>query len=222
MNNVLVGINICEDIWHKKGPAYIQSHAGAEVIINLNASPYESGKPLVRQKILAERSFENKIIIVYLNAVGGQDELVFDGFSMIYDQNGRLVARCRQFEEEMGVFDLDIEQVRKSRRIQALSAGKISAKTAAVERIKIPAYIHPDRKSIKFRAVQPMMKPEEEIYKALVLGTSDYVMKNRFKRVIIGLSGGIDSSLVAAIAVDALGRDNVAGRMRFSSRATLE
>ena len=105
-----IGINICEDIWHSEGPARIQALAGAEVIININASPYEMGKPELRQRILKERSSENSVMIAYLNAVGGQDELVFDGFSMVYDHEGSLIARGKQFEEDLMVLDLDIDQ----------------------------------------------------------------------------------------------------------------
>ena len=111
-----LGINICEDIWHSEGPARIQAHAGAEVIININASPYEMGKPCLRQRILKERSCENSVMIAYLNAVGGQDELVFDGFSMVYDHEGSMIARGKQFEEDLMVLDLDIDQLRKFRK----------------------------------------------------------------------------------------------------------
>jgi NAD+ synthase (glutamine-hydrolysing) len=207
-----IGISICEDIWHREGPARVQALAGAEVIININASPYEMGKPELRGKILAERSSENTVMIAYLNAVGGQDELVFDGLSMVYDHEGRLIARGKQFEEDLMVLDFDIDRVRKFRKGRKPSTGRISAETAcAVKKIKIQAAEHPGRKPLNKLAAVPLLNREEEVYRALVLGTSDYVKKNGFKGVVIGLSGGIDSSLVAAVAADAIGKENVTG-----------
>lgn len=212
INNVKIGINICEDIWYRDGPVRMQSLAGAEVIININASPFERGKSETRAKMLNERSSDNRVIVAYLNSVGGQDELVFEGFSMVFDQKGCLIARGKQFEEEMMIIDLDIEQARKFRKGRGFSGRLKQPRIAgAVEKIKIPALEYPDRRPVRRKTVTPIMKKEEEIYKALLLGTTDYVIKNGFKGVIIGLSGGIDSSLVAAIAVDAIGRENVTG-----------
>jgi NAD+ synthase (glutamine-hydrolysing) len=212
VGGVRIGVNICEDIWHRDGPARFQSFAGAEVIININASPYERDKPGTREKILLERSTENCVMVAYLNTVGGQDELVFDGQSMVFDHRGRLIARARQFEEEMIVLDLDVEEVRKSRRTKPAAKGRLRAKTSmAIEEIVVSS----SRPRMKRAAVRPVVEPrlrkEEEIYRALVLGTSDYVRKNGFRGVVIGLSGGIDSSLVATIAVDAIGKENVHG-----------
>jgi NAD+ synthase (glutamine-hydrolysing) len=207
-----VGINICEDIWHSEGPARIQARAGAEVIININASPYEMGKPALRQKILKERSFENSVMIAYLNAVGGQDELVFDGFSMVYDHEGSIIARGKQFEEDLMVLDLDIDQLRKFRKHRMQTPSQLTASASCVvKKVKIPATEYSGRKALRKAVAGPVMNTEEEVYRALVLGTSDYVRKNSFKGVVIGLSGGIDSSVVAAIAVDAIGRENVRG-----------
>lgn len=212
LNNVKIGINICEDIWHCDGPARIQSLAGAEVIININSSPYERDKHLKREKILCERSSQNMVMIAYLNSVGGQDELVFDGFSMVYDHRGCLMAREKQFKEDMMIMDLDIEQVRRFRKVKISSEKhKMTRLTGKVEKIKIPAFKHAERKSLLLFYIEPVLQCEEEIYRALVLGTSDYIRKNGFKGVVIGLSGGIDSSLVGSIAVDAIGRENVTG-----------
>jgi len=226
LNNIKIGVNICEDIWHSDGPARVQSLAGAEVIININSSPYERGKPETRERILCERSSENKVVIAYLNSVGGQDELVFDGFSMVYDHRGCLIARGKQFKEDMMIMDLDIEQVRRFRKAGVLPEKRKMTKSASeVVKIKIPAHVQTEKKSIGPPCIEPMLKCEEEIYRALVLGTSDYVTKNGFKGVIIGLSGGIDSSLVAAIAVDAIGRENVTGLFmpsRFTSKESRE
>jgi NAD+ synthase (glutamine-hydrolysing) len=222
INNVIVGITICEDIWNRSSPLPIQSLAGAEVIININASPYERGKQDTRERILRKWSSENGVIIAYLNTVGGQDELVFDGFSMVYNHKGCLIARGRQFEEDMMVVDVDIGQVRKFRQTKGFSGRPQSRKIASsVEKIKIPALRFPDRSPVRSLTVEPSMKKEEEVYKALVLGTSDYTRKNSFTGVVIGLSGGIDSSLVAAIAVDAIGSENVTG-LFMPSKFTLK
>jgi len=207
LNGVKVGLNICEDIWHREGPARMQSRAGAELIININASPYEMGKPAVREKILEERSRENRVMIAYLNAVGGQDELVFDGCSLVFDHEGNRIARAVQFEETLMVLDLDISAVRKNRKV---ASRRDSGKTQHAKTISVPVPALADRKPLR-SIMQPMLNREEEVYKALVLGTADYVGKNGFQGVVIGLSGGIDSSLVAAIAVDALGKEQVTG-----------
>jgi len=221
-----IGINICEDIWHREGPARAQALAGAEVIININASPYEMGKPAVRERIVKERSSENGVMIAYLNAVGGQDELVFDGFSMVYDHEGRMIARGKQFEEELMVLDLDLEGLRKFRKGRGKSSAMLSARAAdAVKKITVPATEYPERKKLRGPALEPVPESEEEVYKALVLGTADYVKKNGFKGVVIGLSGGIDSSLVATIAADAIGSENVAGLFmpsKYTSQASRE
>jgi NAD+ synthase (glutamine-hydrolysing) len=223
---VRIGINICEDIWHREGPARAQALAGAEVIVNINASPYEMEKPELRERILHERSSENAVIIAYLNAVGGQDELVFDGFSMLYDHKGRIIAKGKQFEEDLMILDLDIENLRKFRKSRKESVCRTSASTArAVKRIKIPSTIYTERKALKKPATRPVMKREEEVYSALVLGTRDYVKKNGFRGVVVGLSGGIDSSLVAVIATDAIGRENVTGLFmpsKYTSRDSRE
>ena len=223
LNNIRFGINICEDIWHRDGPARIQSVAGAELIININASPYEKGKTEIREKILRERSSENKVMIAYLNANGGQDELVFDGGSMVFDHEGQLIARGKQFEEDMLVIDLDIEEVGKFRKEMTLSVrGKKRRPSSLAKGISIPSIKYSARKPLKKTAIQPVMSREEEIYKALVLGTSDYVRKNGFSGVIIGLSGGVDSSLVAAIAVDGIGKENVTGLFMPSKYTSTE
>jgi len=208
---IKLGINICEDIWHRDGPACMQSAAGAECIININASPYEKGKPETRERVLFDRCTENEVIIAYVNTVGGQDELVFDGMSMVVDHKGQVIARGRQFKEEMMVVDLDLEQVRRSRKEKTRPAkGRRQPFAGRARAIALPCPEPPPRKTIVTK-VEPRLKKDEEIYGALVLGTSDYVRKNGFRGVVIGLSGGIDSSLVAAVAVDAIGKENVHG-----------
>ena len=220
-----VGINICEDIWHREGPACAQALAGAELILNINASPYERGKPETRERILYDRSTENSVMIAYVNTVGGQDELVFDGLSMVFDHRGRKIAGGKQFAEEMMVVDLDLSEVRRFRKKKGGKKRRVSASLPCpAPRIKVPSPEYADRRTVRC-PMEPRLTRDEEIYRALVLGTSDYVRKNGFKGVVIGLSGGIDSSLVAAIAADAIGKENVTGLFmpsRFTSRESRE
>ncbi len=216
IGNTWIGINICEDIWYPEGPARLQALAGAEVIININASPYHIGKGKFREDMLSTRASDNIMIVAYLNTVGGQDELVFDGHSIIIDQNGAVITRGKQFEEDLIVVDLDLEGIMMGRlHAPRRRQEAIKLEKGAVEKIIIPA----DKKSKKLTkphllspsAGYTVLEPLEEVYRALVLGTSDYVHKNGFKGVVIGLSGGIDSALVTSIAVDALGKENVKG-----------
>ena len=211
LNGVKVGINICEDIWHRDGPALTQSRAGADIIININASPYEMGKPAVREKILGERSRENRVFIAYLNAVGGQDELVFDGCSMVYDYEGRMIARAAQFEEAMMLLDIDVSKEQRYRKNLLPVDTEQTGPPRSIKKISIALPDHAVRKSLPLHRIASFKEREDEVYQALVLGTADYVRKNGFQGVVIGLSGGIDSSLVATIAVDAIGRGNVTG-----------
>jgi NAD+ synthase (glutamine-hydrolysing) len=209
-NGIRIGINICEDVWHRTGPARVQAASGAGLIVNINASPYERGKPDTREKILAERSSENSVMIAYLNAVGGQDELVFDGMSMIFDRTGRLRARGRQFQEEMMIADIDMAELARPRKRRGMPELSLTPKIMqGIRKITVPPSATGERRPSKGLKVRPRVKDAEEVYSALVLGTADYVRKNGFRGVVIGLSGGIDSSLVATIAADAIGRENV-------------
>ncbi|MFC2004696.1 NAD+ synthase [Chloroflexota bacterium] len=221
-----IGVNIYEDIWYEAGPTAAQAHSGAEVIVNISASPYYSGKGNVREEMLATRASDNVAIVAYNNLVGGQDELVFDGNSMMLDEKGQLIAKGKQFEEDMVIADLDIESVfrarlhdsRWSRETLQEEQGKGSDKLVVSE---VPS--SNPKPSLPQRQLQ-VHTPLGEVYEALVLGTHDYVLKNGFQKVLIGLSGGIDSSLVAAIAVDALGSSNVVGiamPSRYSSPGSL-
>jgi len=212
-----IGVNICEDIWYPEGPARTQALAGAEVIIDINASPYHLGKGKFRENMLSTRASDTISIVAYLNTVGGQDELVFDGQSIIVDQEGRIISRGKQFEEDMIVADLDLEGI-MMRRLHAPRRRQKAVKLVreAVEKIVIPAGKPSGRRktaplSHPVATVRDVLEPLEEVYTALVLGTSEYVRKNGFKGTVIGLSGGIDSALVATIAADALGRNNVIG-----------
>lgn len=174
VGDVRVGVSVCEDIWLPTGPPFQQAQAGARVILNINGSPYHRGKAVERELMLADRAREAGVPVVYLNLVGGQDELVFDGASVILGSDGKILHRSPQFQEDRFLFDLDLA---------APSQGSI----------------------------EPLLSTEEEIYRALVTGLGDYVRKNGFKQVVLGLSGGIDSALTAAIATDALGPQGVWG-----------
>jgi len=209
IKGVNIGVNVCEDIWFADGPARTQALAGAEVIVTINASPYHKGKGRERQQMLAERARENNVFIVYANTVGGQDELVFDGQSMILDPKGRLLVSGKQFEEELITHDIRIPG--SYRRIDLNSERLLDEHRDIIDTIVLQ-----DKQGGKRSPLTPArrLKPYplcEEVYRALVLGTRDYVRKTGFKSVVIGLSGGIDSSLVAAVAVEAIGKENVHG-----------
>ncbi|MDY6916616.1 MAG: NAD+ synthase [Chloroflexota bacterium] len=226
ISGVRVGVNICEDIWYEAGPATAQAFAGAEVIVNISASPYHFGKREYRERMLATRAADNVALIVHCNLVGGQDELVFDGNSMAFDEHAELLARGKQFEEDLVVVDLDADSVFRgrlsdSRLRKQMPLGDKGWKAVRKEVSGQPSSVikPPLRPSLPKRSNGP-----EKVYQALVLGTRDYVLKNGFEKVLIGLSGGMDSSLVAAIAVDALGPANVVGvsmPSRYSSAGSM-
>jgi NAD+ synthase (glutamine-hydrolysing) len=215
LGTALFGVTICEDIWFPEGPATAQALGGAEFVININASPYHMGKQQYRERMLATRASDSSVIVAYLNMVGGQDELVFDGHSLIIDQHGGVVATGRQFDEDLIVADLNLDGVFMKRlhdprrRQQVLALGE-----GAVEKIVIPTRRRPGSGDAPKSLGRPCAAPletEDEVFSALVLGVRDYVRKNGFRKVCVGLSGGIDSALVAVIAADAIGRDNVVG-----------
>ncbi len=221
INGVHVGVNICEDIWYPTGPISMQSHAGAEVILNINSSPFYTEKDLFRAEMLATRAADNGVIVAYLNLVGGQDEIVLDGGSMVFDAQGELIARARRFEEDLLVVDLDTASVFRSRlhdprrrkeRLQ-LNAEDVPLYVISSQPRQTPAMTQSQEQPLLGapQRIEPTMSRLAETYAALVLGTRDYVHKTGFKKALIALSGGIDSSLVAAIAVDALGAKNVLG-----------
>ncbi len=196
-----VGVTICEDAWSPTGPILEAANGGAGLVVNLNASPYYAQRLGEREAMLATRAAEASVPIVYANLVGGQDELVFDGASLVFDAHGELFARARQFAPDVLIVDLDVE-----RHTPVLPAITVSDE-------------HEPRPAVAPR-VEPTFEPVREVYEALVLGTRDYVRKNGFTDVLISLSGGIDSSIVAAIAVDALGAEHVRGVLlpsRYSS-----
>lgn len=191
------GVSICEDIWSLDGPPLAQAAAGAAMLLNINGSPYHIGKGEERAALLRERAVQAGVPLVYVNTVGGQDELVFDGDSMVFAADGTLLYRAAQFAEELFVVDVPV------------------AGSAPTDRALTP---------IEIRSPEPRLSEDAEIYTALTIALRDYVTKNRFSGVVIGLSGGIDSALTAVIAVDALGPDNVRGvtmPTRYSSAGSV-
>ena len=232
VNGSPVGVNICEDIWYATGPAVVQRAAGAELIVNINGSPFHAGKRAFREKMLATRASDNGLFVAYVNLVGGQDELVFDGASIIFGPDGEVVARAGQFEEQILIADLEVEAVfrsrlrdprtRKERATDLAHIGKPIqvAVSDYAENTAKPAIQSNDPYTCD---AQPLDETAE-VYAALTLGTRDYVRKCGFGKVLIALSGGIDSTLVAAVAADALGSDNVVGiamPSRYSSEGSV-
>jgi len=204
------GVNICEDIWHQEGPTKIQSLSGAKLIININASPYYAGRIREREEVVRNQAKSNQVVVIYTNLIGGQDELVFDGQSMVIDSQGKIVRRAEAFKEDLLITDLDISpnDTKKSKKIVTISN----------------EFVPKNKPPLSRKEIEPL-EPIAEIYQALLLGLKDYTNKNGFQKVIIALSGGIDSSLVATLALDALGRDNVIGIFmpsRYSSRESEE
>jgi len=209
-------VNICEDIWYPGEPTRAQAQAGAEVIVNINGSPYHAGKREFRQQMLATRVGDYGVFVCYTNQVGGQDELVFDGGSMVLSPDGGLIAQAAMFEEELLVCDLDLgpHDARRRQEGAAADVRHIALSEAPFLAAKPP--LQP--------RLAPPLEGEAEVYAALVTGTRDYVRKTGFQKVIVALSGGIDSSLVAAVAVDAIGPENVIGLSmpsRYSSEGSI-
>ncbi len=222
-----VGVNICEDIWFSVGPTVVQRAAGAEVIVNVSASPFYAGKRGTRERMLSVRAVDNGLFVAYVNMVGGQDELVFDGGSIIHDPLGEEVARGRQFEEDLVVADLEVGAVFRSRlrdtrpRSERLGSLDDVGKAVHVDVSDAPSG---PRRALSAANAPTELDGAAEVYAALVLGTRDYVHKTGFEQVYVALSGGIDSSVVAAIAADALGPDNVIGvamPSRYSSEGSV-
>jgi NAD+ synthase (glutamine-hydrolysing) len=202
---------VCEDVWYPTGPATRQALAGAELIVTINGSPYHAGKAHQRERMVATRAADDVVCLAFVNMVGGQDELVFDGGSFICDQGGEVIARAPQFEEHLLVADVDLDAVFTARLRDSRRRKDKLQTDARGTRVVLPALAPAPPPPPLAPAVAEPLPPVDEVFRALVLGTRDYVRKNGFARVVIGLSGGIDSSLVAAIAVEALGRDNVSG-----------
>lgn len=224
---VKIGLNICEDIWTSHGLVESQVYlGGAEIIVNISASPFNVGKVKERERILTAHAISNRALIVYTNLIGGQDELVFDGQSFILDERGEIIELGKPFREDLIISDISVQTVRNARaedsdfqdrldRFQVhYKHNYLVLKTTEKREIKAPL---PSRKERRLNHIA-------EIYQALVLGTRDYIRKNGFEKVVLGISGGIDSALAAVIALDALGKDNVIGvamPSQYSSEASL-
>ncbi len=189
MGRTVLGLNICEDIWQKKAQEFSK---GARLIINISASPYHVGKVALRERVLKAQARDAGAFIVYVNLVGGQDELVFDGQSMVIDNRGRLIAMAKAFQEDFLVVDFDLDYSSKKAPVSFKLKGKE----------KLP---------LEKSSIFSFKDAAQEVYEALVLGLRDYIIKNGFKKVVLGLSGGIDSALVSVIASDAIGAQNVLG-----------
>ncbi len=231
INGVNIGVNICEDIWYELGPTTLQRDANAEVIVNINGSPYYAGKRELREKFVATRAIDNSIYVAYVNQVGGQDELVFDGASMIFDHNGTMMARGKQFQEDMLIADLDLDALTAARLHSPLSRkhwiGVDKGEVTAPNVIVSERYVEKSREALPKpeNGLHKPLPPKAEIYKALVTGLGDYIHKSGFKKAVLGLSGGIDSSICATLLVDAIGKENVIGvamPSRFNSNDSLE
>ncbi len=208
LGGVRFGVNICEDIWHEKTPMKVQAEAGADFIVNINASPYHMGKVLHREEHVSALARQCGAGVLYVNMTGGQDELVFDGGSFAVDAGGDIVARANQFREEMLTVDLAVG-MGHGKQTSSPSVRKGRGRNM-IEHISLNTALHKDLPGFRNRKCVGLSE-SGEVYNALVMGTRDYVVKNGFSSVVIGLSGGIDSALVAAIAVDALGSDRVHG-----------
>jgi NAD+ synthase (glutamine-hydrolysing) len=204
-----IGLTICEDIWSPGPPESDEALAGASLIVNLSASPYHRNKGVERERMIVQRARDNLCVVAFCNLVGGQDELVFDGHSLVVDHEGQVLARGPQFAEGLVMASVDLQA--------AVTARLRDARLRPPVRRALPEVRHlgrierPERPAIEHLGgdIAPLLEPEAEVYAALVLGTRDYVEKNGFEHVVLGLSGGIDSTLVALIAVDALGADRV-------------
>jgi NAD+ synthase (glutamine-hydrolysing) len=214
------GVNICEDIWFAEGPTMAQAiEPGCRLIINLSSSPYYFNKGELREKMVGVRAYDNQVYVAYVNATGGQDELVFDGQSLVAAPDGAIVARGKQFEEELLVVDIDLSLVSNKHLFDPKRRQRINQRIGALDCSKTVSYsidgcelkpaVSKDNKTVN--TIHPSLEPTAEIYKALKTGLRDYVKKNGFSKVVVGLSGGIDSALTATICTDALGAENVTG-----------
>lgn len=220
-----IGLSICEDIWYPENPVNDYSLLGVSLVININASPYSEGKIKKREELLKVRARDNLLSIAYVNMVGGQDELVFDGNSFILSPKGTIYTKGLSFEEDLVITDVDLDEVfrvqLKDGRLKNLRALNKDVKYQLVE----IDYKQKEKKQIIEEKIVLDRSDIENTYKALVVGLRDYIVKNGFKKVVIGLSGGIDSSLVACIAVDALGSENVKGVLMpspYTSKESVE
>ena len=219
---VEVGVTICEDIWYPGGPMREQALAGARVVVNINASPFHAGKTRARERMIATRASDNGVAVAYVNQVGGQDELVFDGNSLVIGPTGELIARGASMDEDLVIVDIPVTQV-----IQTQLLDPRLRRERSDAQPREPVFVTDAPAEARDLLAPPKVEPPErlaEIYRALVAGTRDYVRKSGFSDVLVALSGGIDSALVGAVAVDALGAEHVRGvsmPSRYSSEGSI-
>lgn len=218
IGDAVFGVNICEDIWYDRGPVAAMVRAGAKLIVNIGASPYHYRRAGEREDILVRRAKEQSTWVAHVNLVGGQDELVFDGNSLIVDGGGQVLARGKPFEEDLIIADLGLTV--------AAASGDVppAEKDWPAPAIRLTGAVGQTKKPSLPERIVLVLEREAEIYAALVLGTRDYFAKNGFKKAALGISGGIDSGLVATVAVDALGDGNVVGvamPSRYSSPGSM-
>ncbi|HEY4896140.1 MAG TPA: NAD+ synthase [Solirubrobacteraceae bacterium] len=219
-----VGLTVCEDIWEPGPPASDEALAGASLILNISASPYHAGKGVDRERMFAQRARENVACVAFCALVGGQDELVFDGHSCVIDHTGATIARAPQFEEALLLCDVDLAAARAARLRDA--AHRPAARRSEREvRVLPPLEVAGERSGrapLESALADPLQPVEAEVYGALKLGLHDYVRKNGFEHVVLGLSGGIDSALVACLAADALGAEGVSATIMPSPYSSPE
>jgi len=222
-----IGVSVCEDAWYPSGPMAWEAHHGAVLLVNINGSPYHAGKRAPREAMIAERAANYGAFVVWVNTVGGQDELVFDGNSVVFGPRGEVLAHASSFTEELLVCDIDLDRARSRRPVENIRREAEGAERLDLVISEVPllrASSAETKPAITQRIARPL-DGAEEIYAAVVLGTRDYIRKQDFQKVVIGMSGGVDSALTAAIACDALGPENVIGvRMpsRYTSAESLE
>jgi NAD+ synthase (glutamine-hydrolysing) len=221
LGHLRLGITICEDIWEPGPPLSDEALAGATVIVNASASPYHAGKGLERERMITQRARDSLAAVAFCNLVGGQDELVFDGHSVVIDHDGTVVARARQFAEELLVAEVDpggpaTARLRDARHRPA--ARRIEPRVDVLASLPLPSA----RGRAREPSIAPPLQPEAEVYQALTTGLRDYVDKNGFDHAVLGLSGGIDSALVACVAADALGPERVTAAVMPSPYSSAE
>ncbi len=210
IGDLKVGITVCEDIWEPGPPSFDEAVAGASLIVNLSASPYHAGKGVERERMVAQRARDSLAAFAFCAQVGGQDELVFDGHSFVVDHRGEIVARAAQFEEELLIVDVDLGAGAAARLRDTSHRPGVRRSAPQVATLARLPRLEPASAPPPEPRIAPLLEPiEAEVYAALVLGLRDYVGKNGFRHVVLGLSGGIDSAIVAAIAADALGSEQV-------------
>jgi len=210
VDGVTVGLTVCEDIWQPGPPLSDEALAGARLIVNISASPYHAGKGVARERMIAQRARDELTAVAYCGLVGGQDELVFDGDSLVVDHEGTVIARAPQFEEALLIAEVDTVAAGSARLRDTRRRAPAGTAQGAID--DLGSFTIRDRPSdapLRASRVAERLDSVDEVYGALVLGTRDYVRKNGFEHAVLGLSGGIDSTLVALIAVDALGADGV-------------